>query len=521
MGGWGPSSQICDEWERMSQGNLRWNDIEVCSDDDVDFWVLVNHPFGEEHFVPERTIVLQMEPWCAGEDQTWGVKTWGEWSRPDPFRFLQVRSHDRYLNNVFWRMKSTYAELSERPIEKTGVLATMCSPKYFDPGHVKRVDFLKYLDERNDDVVTVDLYAYDNPLGFASWVGPHPVGENDAALLPYRYFLGVENNAEHNFVTEKLWEPLLAESLCFYWGAPNAAEHVDPRAFIPIDLDDFDAAFETIRAAILTDQWSKRIDVIRSEKRRILDRLQFFPMLETILRDDFRFDRRPTDEEVFHHKYFAADLEQRFERVAFIHVLVRDDDTRILGELLDAIESAKLLERLDRVVLVTVGGELSLEHLGRATEDGYRVIHLADDPTIGESGTLELVRSFCQVHRESNVLYLHTKGASYDETFEVIEDWRRMMVHFVVEQADEALSRLDEDDVVGCNLLASPRPHFSGNFWWARGSYLRTLPSPAAESRHAAEWWVCSGSTVRASSLHDSGLDHYRNTYPRESYARN
>ena len=516
LGNWGPSEQLCREWSKMSQGALRWNDIEVCSDDDVDFYVLANHPRPGEHYVPERTIVLQMEPWCGEEHQTWGVKTWGEWARPDPVRFLQVRAHEHFLNTVLWLMRSSYHELSEGTVTKTKTLSTMCSAKYFDPGHIRRVDFLHFLDEQDDDVVRVDVFAPDNPHGFTSWVGPHPPGANDTTLLPYKYVLGVENNAEHNFITEKMWDPLLAEALCFYWGAPNAEEHVDPRAFIRIDLDDFDSALATMREAILADEWSKRIDVIRAEKRRVLDELQFFPMVERVLRHEFRFERSPSDVEVLLHKYFADDLDATLDRVAFVHSFTSGGDTRILRELLDAIDAAG---GFDRVYIVNVGEPIDLGSVGRGHGDVHRLIHRESDHVNGESGTLRLVHAFSTEHRATDVLYVHTKGASYDETFAVIEDWRELMSYFLVERAEQAQALLAEHDVVGCNLEDLPFRHFAGNFWWARGEHLALLAPPAGDDRHASEWWVCSNPTARLVSMHDSGINHYHERYPRDRYA--
>lgn len=73
IGNWATSAQICAEWDRMSQGALRWNDIQVTpSDDDIDFYVVVNFPAHGERFRPGRTVVLQMEPWCSDPGQTWG-----------------------------------------------------------------------------------------------------------------------------------------------------------------------------------------------------------------------------------------------------------------------------------------------------------------------------------------------------------------------------------------------------------------------------------------------------------------
>ena len=146
------------------------------------------------------------------------------------------------------------------------------------------------------DAVRVDLYAYDNPLGFTSWVGPIPGDEKEAALLPYKYFFTAENNSEHNFITEKLWEPLLSETLCFYWGCPNAADWVDPRAFIRLDLDDFEGAFQVMKRAILANEWEKRLDIIRREKRKVLDHYQFFPTLERILHHEMRMPLHPSND---------------------------------------------------------------------------------------------------------------------------------------------------------------------------------------------------------------------------------
>jgi hypothetical protein len=519
IGNFCPPEELCREWERMSQGQLRWNDIELTWEDrDVDFYVIVNAPWPGEHYVASRTIVFQMEPWCGEAHQNWGVKTWGEWAAPDPSRFLQVRAHRTHLNNAFWQLKATYEELRTQPIVKNRILASICSPKYFDPGHIRRVDFLKFLEQKDDDIVRVDVYAHDNPLGFTSWVGPLPPGEKDAALVPYRYFFAAENNRERNFVTEKLWEPLLTETLCFYWGCPNAADWIDPRAFIPVDLDNFDQAFRTMKEAILGNEWEKRLDVIRREKRKVLEHYQFFPTLERILHHEMRLPRHPTDAEVTYHKYFADALGARISAVGFVHCFTRGCDTTILGELLASIEASGLLNSLDRLYIINCGDDAVLprgfdRHVGRV-----RLINFSRDAGRGEAPTLDLIRTFVAFHDGACILYIHTKGASHAQPQSNIADWRRLMLHFLVERHAEARAALATHDVVGCNLLDRPQRHFSGNFWWANARYLKTLPSVPTGDRHEAEWWVLGGDAVRAASLHDSGVDHYREPYGRQAY---
>ena len=520
IGNWGTSEQVCSEWERMSQGGLRWNDIQVTSsDEDIDFYVIVNFPAHGERFRAGRTIVLQMEPWCADPGQTWGVKTWGQWARPDPAAFLRVCTHDDGPNTAFWQLGSTYDELRLLAPTKTGDLASIISPKYFDPGHRRRVDFLRYLEQRNDDVVRVEMYAYNNPLGFTSWVGPHPPGYKDAALIPYRYFLGVENNREHNFITEKLWEPLLTETVCFYDGAPNAVDHVDPRAFIPIDLDDFDSAFEVMRTAILEDEWSRRIEYIRREKRKVLEHLQFFPRLERILRNELRFTHRPTDVEVVYHKYFADDLGDVMDRVCFVHSLTVGGDTAILEALVDSVQRSGLLDTLDRLFIVNVGDPIALPPRLAALGRKVRLINRTPDGSLGEKLTLDLVQNFSWFNPNASVLYLHTKGASHDRRYPQVDDWRELMSHFVIENHDDCLEALRSHDVVGCEFLAEPYPHFSGNFWWATAAHIARLGLIPGGDRHLAEAWLCSRPGARVRNLHSSGVNHYEERYERSRYA--
>ena len=261
--------------------------------------------------------------------------------------------------------------------------------------------------------------------------------------MTHRYFLGVENNREHNFITEKLYEPLLTDTLCFYSGAPNAAEHIDPRAFIEIDLDDFDRAFHTMREAILHDEWSRRIEYIRREKRKVLEHFQFFPTLERVLRHEFRFTTPPTDREVAYHKYFAADLGTPAQHVAFLHSYTRGHDTSILRELLDTIEASGLLARLDRLYVVNVGDEAALPAEHQRNGGKIRLVHRSDDATAGERSTLELVRDFASFHPRARLLYLHTKGASHPDDKGPIADWRRLMTHTVVERFEECLAALE------------------------------------------------------------------------------
>jgi hypothetical protein len=95
-----------------------------------------------------------------------------------------------------------------------------------------------------------------------------------------------ENNSEHNYATEKIWEPILCECLCFYWGCPNLEDYIDERAFVRLDLDDFEKSYQIIKQAIEEDWWSQRIDIIKKEKEKIINEFGFFPTLQRIINED-------------------------------------------------------------------------------------------------------------------------------------------------------------------------------------------------------------------------------------------
>jgi hypothetical protein len=99
----------------------------------------------------------------------------------------------------------------------------------------------------------------------------------------YKYVLGVENNSEYNYATEKIWESILCEALCFYWGCPNLEDYIEPLSFVRLPLENPAAAQQIIERAIAEDWWTQRIEVIKKMKAKILNELAFFPLLARTL----------------------------------------------------------------------------------------------------------------------------------------------------------------------------------------------------------------------------------------------
>jgi hypothetical protein len=298
LANWCSSSEVCELFNRMTtEGNYEWRfsdldgaerrlRITAADDQEPDYWVVINAPPNEsERFDRSRTVVFHMEPLMWTEQMR---GRWGSWAAPSPSSFLQVRDHRRYRNSSDWWVGPSYPELRHGPPpSKHRTMAACVSTRYVDPGQVRRIDFLRFLDRQD-----IDLDIYGAPEnGFRRWRSQPPPHDKRSALLPYRYCFDAENNSAPNYYTEKIVDCVLAETLCFYWGCPNLDSFLDPRAFIRLELDDFEADFHRVREAIEADEWSARLPYIRAEKQRILDGYQFFPTLARVI-DPARRNRR-------------------------------------------------------------------------------------------------------------------------------------------------------------------------------------------------------------------------------------
>jgi len=272
---WGTSEQVCNVFNRMSKGDMKWNNIEITSDDkNIDYYCVINYPRNDEHYEPLKTIYMTMEP-IIHINSGYFPKEWRH-TNLDKSKFLHVL--DR--NNIEWHLSKTYSQLMLDDIKKTKLISSVTTDLYMDPGHRKRIHFLQFLENMN---FTFDLYGKSNRFKFKNYKGSLPQNSKDDGIFPYRYTIACENSQEKNYFTEKIVDAILGECLCFYWGCPNISDFIDEKAYVVLDLDDWDKSYKIIIDALSNDEWSKRIEVIRKEKQKILNELQFFPTLEKIV----------------------------------------------------------------------------------------------------------------------------------------------------------------------------------------------------------------------------------------------
>lgn len=150
-----------------------------------------------------------------------------------------------------------------------------------------------------------------------------------------------------------------------------------------------------------------------------------------------------------------------------------------------------------------------------------------------EAETLKWVRDYAKDNPEDYILYFHMKGISKQN--EATEDWRKYMEYFAIERWKDCVAKLDEGyDCCGVMLNSQTPigywPHFSGNFWWAKASYINTLKHEYLELpwRYYREFWIGSNPDMKAFEFHNSRMNdtdslvshqgHYDIPYPRSNY---
>jgi hypothetical protein len=171
--------------------------------------------------------------------------------------------------------------------------------------------------------------------------------------------------------------------------------------------------------------------------------------------------------------------------------------TEILSTLLTRLRSSGLLARLDYLEIHNVGKPLDIDLSIVCSGVNLRVIEESEAEQY-ENVTLRALATFSASNPEARVLYLHTKGASYDEDHPLrnnVDVWTDVLMTCVIDYWATCIACLDYADVAGGLYWAYgwrngslARPHYAGNFWWVRCDYFSTLPFEELVEKYSAEF---------------------------------
>lgn len=174
------------------------------------------------------------------------------------------------------------------------------------------------------------------------------------------------------------------------------------------------------------------------------------------------------------------------------------------------LETSGLLNATDELNVGVNGGEESREFARIALPEKARVNYNGLDCR-NENKTLVLMEKWVKSHTDWYVLWIHAKGCTHPHADPMRTKWRECMMRNLVTNWRRCVSDLDYGyESVGCHWMTGKdtppgQSIWAGNFFWAKASFLATLPSimerdrikesglGSLESRYEAEVWIGNG----------------------------
>jgi len=304
MCNWMSGKELCEYWNKLTDGNYTYskNNKEIkifgedLSCDDADYIIVINNSndyvYSEKNLY--KTIFAKMEPIFVSDF----------WKHIDG-RFLKAKivhgSDDPPTKNVInrnlleWLISIPRKELeksdySQRKSKiKENRISSVISGKNQDEGQKIRINFALFA----QNYMEWDNFGHNShSIPWKNYLGS--IEQKEKALIPYKYSFNCENNFINGFVTEKLIDCILCETLCFYYGCPNVTDFINENAFVLLDLgrenDSCEErqklwikAVEKINDAIKNNLWEKRLSNIKAEKKRILLETSMFPTIFNLI----------------------------------------------------------------------------------------------------------------------------------------------------------------------------------------------------------------------------------------------
>ncbi|NBU99207.1 MAG: hypothetical protein EBS19_13515 [Spirochaetia bacterium] len=175
------------------------------------------------------------------------------------------------------------------------------------------------------------------------------------------------------------------------------------------------------------------------------------------------------------------------KKVIFWHICGLNHWKEIVEDQFKEIHSSKLFEDLDKIYITYLGESKEDVNFLLEKTNKIHLIYYSNYLKDYERACLRELKKWSQAN-DSYVLYIHAKGVSRPHKMKGVWAWRKMLEFILINKYEYSIKGLEDGyDVIGSNLTMSyhnkyvidvyvHRLFFSGNFWWAKTSYLKNLP---------------------------------------------
>ena len=213
----------------------------------------------------------------------------------------------------------------------------------------------------------------------------------------------------------------------------------------------------------------------------------------------------------------------------YIHVCCINNWKDILGALLYKIKDSLLYDKIKEIRCGIIGDYSSGANL--FDDPKIVILYISNNIKLYEINTINSAYEGAE-KENCNILYLHTKGVSYNGNNNCVNEWTNYISYFNIYKSDMCINLLKIHDCVGVNMQENMKEkvplHYSGNFWWATSQYLRKLnkcgrvdenkQDCCLTDKNNHEFWLLSKKIGSYVSLWTSNVNMYHVCYLEDNY---
>jgi hypothetical protein len=210
----------------------------------------------------------------------------------------------------------------------------------------------------------------------------------------------------------------------------------------------------------------------------------------------------------------------------FYHVCCLGNWQDIVCQQVKSLVRSPLYSKLDKVYVCVITSDSKKNDLNYCNEifpEKFVISIIDNDFASFEYPILRLLQ---QKSKEEDFycFYFHSKGVTTNKKKNGVTYWRKEMEYFIFYKYHLAIESFQLGfNTYGANLRAFPRwnnPHFCGNFWFAKSSYIKTLPVIPLHitDRYFAEEWIGKNKEMCPYVPYNTFIDLYHVPLPRLFY---
>ena len=143
-------------------------------------------------------------------------------------------------------------------------------------GHLDRIKFVMAL-KKSKIAHIIDFFGNKTTT---------PLKEKKDGILPYKYSIAIENNAQDDYISEKIMDCYLGYSIPIYFGAGNVEEYFPKDSFIKIDIYHLQDSITLLENILDSNFYEEHFDALLEARRRVLcDYSMLYSISKNIIAD--------------------------------------------------------------------------------------------------------------------------------------------------------------------------------------------------------------------------------------------